>query len=112
MLRYFIEYPRNFCNEYEVYAVPSVDVPRFRAAFPEAEPITRTQAIKKGWTRVREAKRDNEQWFGGFHENLTTYSDTPETVPQAITACAMATLKSMEEAEYRKEAAAELMRND
>lgn len=66
MNRYYVEYPRDFCNEYTVYVVASGLVQRFEKVFPNAYSVTRKDAIRLGITRPKEAKRDNEQWWGGF----------------------------------------------
>jgi hypothetical protein len=87
MNRYFVDYPRDFANEYTVYAVPAGMVADFGRAFPDAEPITRSRAIRLGWTRVKEAKRDGEQWFGGFADS----GAYPETLGEALEACRAAT---------------------
>lgn len=80
---YFVNYPRDFANEYTVYAVPPASIPQFRALFPEAEPISRPRAIHLGWTRPREARRDGEQWFGGLAEPMRSY-DPPTTLADAL----------------------------
>jgi len=89
MTRYFVEYPRGFANEYTVYAAPSGFAGTFGELFPAALPITRAEAIRLGWTRPREAKRDGEQWFGGFAETRDYYSSTLDL---ALADCLVATL--------------------
>jgi hypothetical protein len=91
MLRYFVEYPRGFANEYEVFAVEQADADRFRELIPAAEPITRREAIRLGWTRPRRAKKDGEQWYGGFRLEYPYHDD----VDSAIKECVSATRQAM-----------------
>ncbi len=77
MNHYLICYPRDFDNEYEVYAGSDADLsdlesfldrPNRNGNYPTFQRLTWAQAIRRGWTLPREAKRDGEQWFGGFAE--------------------------------------------
>jgi hypothetical protein len=68
MNTYYVSYPRDFANEYEVYVVAPEDVEVFLRAIPDATRISRAEAIRMGWTRPRQAKKYGEQWFGGFAE--------------------------------------------
>ncbi len=63
--RYYIEYPRDFANEYTIYVTNGNDE-AFRAAYPNAERITRARAIERGIRRPRLAAQCSEQWYGGF----------------------------------------------
>lgn len=93
MRHYYIDYPRDFANEYTVYVVPAGEVARFRGALPDAERITRSEAIRKGWTRPRQAGRDGEQWYGGF-----AYRGYPANASEAIDDAEAATLEMLEHA--------------
>ena len=103
MNRYLVHYPRNFSNEYEIYAGTKADLEKLieiLASRPRAENgntcfITRKRAIYLGRTRVNEARRDNEQWFGGF---ASVYPDMyagslDQEIEQAIQATAQVILE-------------------
>jgi hypothetical protein len=98
MTRYFIDYYRDFGNTYTVYAVSPADVARFRAAFPDAEPISRARAIDRGWTRVRQAKRTGEQWPAGFADPAAGAA-TPQSIAEAIDLCREGTQDAIEQTE-------------
>ena len=67
MNRYYLDNPRGFANEYTVYVIGSPeDEARFRNLYPGAQRITRASAIDYGLRRPRAARRDNQQWYGGF----------------------------------------------
>jgi hypothetical protein len=98
---YFIRYPRDFANEYTVYAVAPEDRERFGRLIPDAERITRYRAIEIGWTRPREAKRDGEQWFGGFAE--PGHGLWAGNVAQALEACREGTREILDNIESEHE---------
>ena len=77
---YYVDYPRDFANEYDVFAVAPEDRAAFERVRPDAERINRPEAIRLGWTRRREAKRDGEQWFGGFFQGWGHPADTLDEV--------------------------------
>ena len=64
--RYYKIHPRNFANEYTVYVTESDTDAAFVARFPEAERITRAEAIEYGIRKPNWAKRNSQQWFGGL----------------------------------------------
>ena len=88
--QYFVEYPRDFANEYSVYVVDSWALKSFALAFPGAKRITRAEAAELGYYRVRYARARLEQWFGGFHG--VTPGDTLEC---QLDACANMTVESI-----------------
>jgi hypothetical protein len=98
---YFVDYGgRDFCNVYSVMVVKIGEAKEYASMFPDAERITRREAIRLGWTRPKEAKRDGEQWFGGFQ---TRYFSA--TLEETIADCLETTRGLMAEqrtmAEYR-----------
>lgn len=103
-MRYLVHYPRNFCNEYTVYAGTPAQLDRLtkilesgrHAENGAVHRITRRRAIQLGQTRVREAKRDGEQWFGGFAETGKCY---PEMLAEKIAEAAAATEQEIDQAE-------------
>jgi cation transport regulator ChaC len=103
-MQYLVHYPRNFCNEYTVYAGTSAQLGRLtkilesgrRAENGAVHRISRREAIRLGQTRVREAKRYNEQWFGGFAETGNGY---PETLAEKLADAAAATEQEIDQAE-------------
>jgi hypothetical protein len=92
MNSYMVHYPRNFANEYQVYAgrkarleiAKEILDSRPRAENSHTRFISRKEAIRLGWSRVREAERDNEQWFGGFAESFSPPYPFEESVEQGI----------------------------
>ncbi len=105
---YMVHYPRNFCNEYTVH-VGSPEILNQLAKILECLPrsengdvrrITRQRAIYLGWTRVREAKKCGEQWFGGFAETGNSFA---ETLNEAIVDAAKATEAAIDEFESMAE---------
>lgn len=101
MRSYYINYPRNFANEYTVYAVPHAEARRFEAAFPSVEKITRAKAIERGIRRPAEARRDGEQWFGGLCNGL---ADTANgTTAERLDAAERNTLAEMRDVEGNRE---------
>jgi hypothetical protein len=64
--RYYVFYPRDFANEYDVLVVRRSWEGRFLRAYPDADRITRPQALRFGLSLPRQARRDSEQWYGGF----------------------------------------------
>ncbi len=92
---YFIHYPRDFANEYEIFVVSQADSSRLVDRIPSARRITRKQAIERGITRPRMAKKFGEQWFGGFRESdsLPVYSGTLDEI---LTSCIQGTLEAIE----------------
>lgn len=68
MNKYYIDYPRDFANEYDVYVAADAETERelLRYLGSGAQRITRQEAVRLGWTRPREATRTGEQWYGGF----------------------------------------------
>jgi hypothetical protein len=103
MLSYYVEYPRDFCNEYAVYA--TTDRKAFETGRPDATRISRKEAIRLGWSRPKEAKRDGEQWFGGFWSDYLS-REPFETIAHAITDCARATETMLDQYEAAAEYAA------
>jgi hypothetical protein len=91
MTTYFSEYPRDFANEYHVYAVAADDLADFQEHFPDASRITRKEAIRLGWSRPREAKKYGEQWFGGFWDDGLAPCGFEETLASALEECQKAT---------------------
>lgn len=83
---YYINYPRDFANEYTVYVVTPELRERFKKAFPDADRITRKSAIERGWSRVKEAHETGEQWFGGFANLNGSGFNVSETIAGAIAA--------------------------
>lgn len=98
---YYIEYPRDFANEYSVYVVPTGEREHFEELFPRAERISRKKAVERGWTRVKEARRDGEQWFGGFGGSAGTYG----TLEEALESARQETLAEMKMREFNREVA-------
>lgn len=96
MRTYYIDYPRDFANEYTVYVVESDIVERFEACHPNADRISRQRAIDRGWTRPREAQRAGEQWFGGFFQ---TVEPRDHTQAAYLDACAESTRLDVDMAE-------------
>lgn len=108
MTTYFIDYYKDLCNTYTVYAVAPEDRERFIRLFPDAERITRDRAINRGWSRVREARQDGEYWPAGFAERLDTKSASdfgPQTVATVLEDCRVATRQILDDREVRIEAA-------
>jgi hypothetical protein len=98
MNRYYVEYPRDFANEYTVYAVPAADAERFERFFPSADRISRAEAVRLGTRRPIEAKRDGEQWFGGWldgQESMTRHWNRLATVTGRIDAAVADTLAAL-----------------
>lgn len=108
MTTYYVEYPRDFANEYAVYAVASSMEGRFLAAFPDARRITRKDAVHLGWSRPREAKRDGEQWYGGFTDHPAGGLDDATDVEGALAACRLATTACVEAVEAHRQGEAEM----
>lgn len=101
MNRYFVAYPRNFANEYKVYVCESERTERrLLAVRPDAERISRGEAVRLGWTRPREARRNGQEWHGGFAEPLYHSSD-PQNVREAIVEAAQGTLDEINETEAK-----------
>ena len=94
---YYVNYPRDFANEYTVFAVPSEMRERFEVAYPDADRITRVSAIERGIRRPAEACRDGEQWFGG----LCDYGPSSDARTDAgkLAHCADCTVRALDEAE-------------
>lgn len=92
-MTYFVEYPRNFANEYTVYATD--DRKAFEAAVPGADRVNRREAVRLGWSRPREAKRDGEQWFGGFHTDDLSRTVTGDPLAEQLAECAAATQRML-----------------
>jgi hypothetical protein len=70
--RYAVGYPRNFANEYAVYSGTDHDLAAIESEYDHDENgrferIDRPEAIRLGERRPKEAKRDGEQWFGGWY---------------------------------------------
>lgn len=110
-MRYLIHYPRNFCNEYAIYVGDKATLDKLveilgnrrRAENANTQFITRRRAIQLGVSRVNEAKRDGEQWFGGFAETGTNYETDLTSV---IADAAKATEAEVWQAEASAEAEA------
>lgn len=73
---YYIVYPRDFANEYTIYAVEAGRVVEFLKRF-DAQRITKPEAIRLGYLNP---KRDKE-CFGGFIGGLG--ASIPETIRNA-----------------------------
>ena len=82
--RYYIDYPRNFANEYNVFVVSAEDESKFEQAYPKAQRITRKRAIELGWTRTKEAGKNGEEWCGSFCSLGRT---APKNIADAIASC-------------------------
>ncbi len=101
---YLVHYPRNFANEYTVYVGSPATLDRLtkilesspRADNGNVQRITRQRAIYLGRTRVREAKRYGEQWFGGFAETGFGY---PESVDEMLADAIKATEAEIDHAD-------------
>ena len=72
-MTYLIHYPRDFANEYDIFVGTKAEIDRLYALLnrstergSQLRRISRREAIQLGWSRVREAQRDGEQWYGGF----------------------------------------------
>lgn len=105
---YFVDYPRDFCNEYNVYVVSRADHADFVRFIPSARRISRAEAIKLGWTRPKQAKRDGEYWLGGFYDDpLSRFADT---LAEALDECRKATERLVAEREQGAEIREEEMR--
>ncbi len=98
MNHYYIYHPRNFGNEYTVYVVANDDDDeRLWAVLPDAERITRQEAIYAGVSAPHAAMRDDRYWDGGF---ASTGSDLPDrTAASYITDCIHATREFIVDAE-------------
>lgn len=106
MTLYYVDYYRDFCNTYTVYAVAPADRDRFERFFPDATRIDRREAIRLGWSRVREAKHDGEFWPAGFAECRSPF-DLPSTPGEALENCRRATAEAIDDREVQEEGAAE-----
>jgi hypothetical protein len=118
MNHYIVHYPRNFANEYDVYAGSKARLARLAEileSWPRAENagvhhISRKRAVYLGVTRPRQAKHDGEQWYGGWAEPRSGSSAYPETLAQQIAGAVRATEDTIDEhdamqaqiAEYRR----------
>jgi hypothetical protein len=65
MKKYYIEYPRNFANEYAIYVLDN-DTDATELGFSKDDRISRAKAIHLGIIRPNEARKNNEQWYGGL----------------------------------------------
>lgn len=92
---YLVSYPRDFSNEYDVYAGPAGRIDRLEELLRErierrgagsVERITRRRAIQLGITRVNEAKKYDEQWFGGFAGSDDWDSSVEATIAATVRA--------------------------
>ena len=92
---------RGFSNEYTIYVVAADSVERFCCVFPDATRITRKNAIWWGITRPAEARRDGEQWYGGFFS--IPNRAPPTNCSDALKICASDTALEMELIEQCKE---------
>ena len=107
MNRYYESCPRGFCNEYTVYAVPADQAERLERLMPDARRIDRAEAIRLGTRRPAEAKRDGEQWFGGWVDGPASQScwrPTQQTVAGRIAAAASDTLNHLHQVELYQDA--------
>ena len=86
---YYIDYPRGFVNEYRVYVIPSHLAKEFEESFARAGRISRKEAIRLAVTRPREAKRNGEQWFGGWYSRFEPLTGNTE---EQIERCKQETL--------------------
>lgn len=64
--RYYVRYPRDFANEYDILVVPANDAPRLQRFLPDAQQILRRTAEYLGTTVPRAARRDGRYWPGGW----------------------------------------------
>ena len=63
---YYVRYPRDFANEYTVYAVDDATREDFDKSFPDAKRINRAEAIRLGISRPKQARKHGEHWAGSF----------------------------------------------
>lgn len=66
MKRYYLNNPRGFANEYTVYVIEAEHAYYLERRFPSATRITRADALEYGLRKPRSAKRNQQQWYGGF----------------------------------------------
>jgi hypothetical protein len=66
MNRYYKLNPRGFANEYTVYVVDAKQALDFESAMKYPTQITRAEAIEYGVRKPNWARRNSQQWFGGF----------------------------------------------
>ena len=67
MNSYYKVNTRNFANEYTIYVMPGTGPhPKLLDRFPQAKQITRAEAIEYGIRKPNWAKRNAQQWWGGF----------------------------------------------
>lgn len=107
MTLYYVDYYKDLCNTYTVYAVAPADRDRFRRRFPDAERVSRATAIRLGWTRVREAKRDGEFWPAGF-----AGSPAEDTLESHLDACRRHTKDTLDGLDGIYEAIADMEREN
>ncbi len=106
---YYVHHPRDFANEYDVFAVPASMVGRFEALYPGAGRVAFSRAIDRGLVRPAEAKRDGEQWYGGLRGRPSPdwHDDPKERRRRLLLECCRSTILDIELAEMRAEAAEE-----
>lgn len=86
MFKYYIEYPRNFANEYTVYIVSKNNEKRFLELLGDkVKRISRKEAIEKGYYAPKRAKKENIQFFGGFYLSDNYNQDLADSIYDCIT---------------------------
>ena len=103
MNTYYVAYPRDFANEYKVYAVSSkADALRFEDACDSVQQITRGEALRLAIQRPREAAKDGEQWYGGFFKSDAYHALEQKlryTIADQIAAVVLDTMQFVEKVE-------------
>ena len=103
MNTYYVAYPRDFANEYKVYAVSSkADASRFEDACDSVQQITRGEALRLAIQRPREAAKDGEQWYGGFFKADASHALEQKlsyTIADQIAAVVLDTMQFVEKVE-------------
>ena len=103
MNTYYVVYPRDFANEYTVFAVGSkADALRFESACDLVQQITRVEALRLAIQRPREAAKDGEQWYGGFYKSDAYHALEQKlsyTISDQIAAVVLDTMQFVEKVE-------------
>jgi hypothetical protein len=107
MNTYYVVYPREFANEYTVYAVNSkADALRFEGAYGSFFRVPRSEALRLGIQRPADAERDGEQWYGGFMKDAAFHAlkQKPRyTIADQIEAVVVDTMRSIEMVEGERQ---------
>jgi hypothetical protein len=115
-LSYLAHYPRDFANEYAIYAGTPAELAQLeeildrRSERNTCHKVDRKEAIRRGWNRPREAKKTGEFWLGGFAEP-EAYAPYADTIQQAIVNAHKATQERIERDEIDQEAREEFLRD-